>query len=86
MKTLSISAAKIKLNSLVEAVHATNEEIMITTNGTPVAYIVSPDEFEGWKETVAIKSDEAFLKEINAGIRNIRNGKAKLYTLEKLFK
>ena len=46
--------------------------------------LVSPDEFEGWKETVSIQSDPAFMKEIRKGLRGIEE-ESGLYTLEELF-
>ena len=85
MKTLSLSEAKMKLSGLVDSVYTTDEEVVITKNGSPVAVLVSPDEFEGWKETIAIRSDSDFMKEIKKGIDSLKNGKAKLYTLEELF-
>ncbi|MBI5195249.1 MAG: type II toxin-antitoxin system Phd/YefM family antitoxin [Nitrospirae bacterium] len=85
MKTLSLSEAKMKLSSLVDSVHKTDEEVVITKNGSPAAVLVSPDEFEGWKETVAIRSDAVFMDEIKKGLAALRKGKAKLYTLEELF-
>ena len=57
MKTLSLSEVKMKLSGLVEAVQATDEEIVITKNGKPAAVLVSPDEFESWRETNAVRSD-----------------------------
>lgn len=54
MKTLSLSDAKMKLSSLVDSVYLTDDEVVITKNGSPVAVLVSPDEFESWKETAAI--------------------------------
>lgn len=86
MKTLSLSEAKMKLSSLVDAVHKTDEEVIITKNGSPAAVLISPDEFEGWKETVAIRSDSAFMDEIKKGMAALKKGKAKLYTLEELFR
>jgi prevent-host-death family protein len=85
MKTLSLSEAKMKLSSLVDSVYKTDEEVIITKNGSPAAVLVSPDEFEGWKETVAIRSDPAFMDEIKKGLAALKKGKAKLYTLEELF-
>jgi antitoxin YefM len=85
MKTLSLSEAKMKLSSLVDAVYKTDEEIIITKNGSPAAVLVSPDEFEGWKETIAIRSDAAFMDEIKKGLATLKKGKSKLYTLEELF-
>jgi prevent-host-death family protein len=85
MKTLSLSEAKMKLNKLLEGVHETDEEFVITKNGRPIAVIVSPDEYEGWQETMAIRSDPEFMAEIRAGLAALKNRKAKLYTLEELF-
>jgi antitoxin YefM len=48
--------------------------------------LVSPDEFEGWKETLAIRSDSDFMAEIKKGIGDLKKGKTRLYTLEELFR
>jgi len=85
MKTLSLSEAKMKLSGLVESVYTTDEEVVITKNGSPVAVLVSPEEFEGWKETIAIRSNAAFMDEIKKGLAALKKGKTKLYTLEELF-
>jgi len=85
MATLSLSEAKIKLSWLVDKVNTTDEEIVITKNGRPAAVLVSPDEFEGWNETVLIRSDPKFLSEIKKGIRALNQNKANLYTLQDLF-
>ncbi len=85
MKTLSLSEAKMTLSALVESVYTTDEEVVITRNGSPAAVLVSPEEFEGWKETVAIRSDSALMDEIGKGLGALRKGHAKLYTLEELF-
>ena len=45
---------------------------------------MSPDEFEGWKETIEIKSDGDLMAEIKKGISNLKK-KSKVYTLEELF-
>jgi len=84
METLSLSEAKINLSRLVDKVNTTDEEIVITRNGRPAAVLVSPDEFEGWKETLLIRSDPGFLKEIKKGVKMLKQNKAKLYTLEEL--
>jgi prevent-host-death family protein len=84
MKTLPLTEAKSKLSGLVDRVHKLDEEVVITKNGRPAAVLVSPEEFESWKETIAIRSDAAFLKEIRAGLAALKARKAKLYTLEDL--
>ena len=84
METLSLSEAKINLSRLIDKVNTTDEEIVITKNGRPAAVLVSPDEFEGWKETLLIRSDPGFLREIKKGVKTLKQNKAKLYTLEEL--
>jgi len=86
MKTLSLSEAKMKLSKLVDAVSTTDEEVVITKNGRPAAVLVSPDEFEGWKETNLIRSDRVLMQEIKKGLSALKKKKAKLYTLEELFR
>lgn len=85
MKTLSLSEVKMKLSGLVEEVLTTDEEVVITKNGSPAAVLISPDEFESLKETIAIRSDSALMREIKEGLKDLKLKKAKLYTLEELF-
>lgn len=84
MKTMPLTEAKSKLSGLVDRVRSLDEEIVITRNGRPAAVLVSPDEFESWKETIAIRSDAAFMKAIRAGLAALKSRKAKLYTLDEL--
>ncbi len=83
MKILSLSEAKMKLSQLVEQVNAADEEIVITKNGKPSAVMISPGEYEGWKETIKIKSDPDLMKEIKQGLSALKK-KSKLYTLDEL--
>jgi prevent-host-death family protein len=85
MKTLSLSEAKMKLSSLIDTVRSTDEEVLITKNGAPAAVLLSPDEFESLKETIAVRSDAALMREIKEGLRDLKRKKARLYTLEELF-
>lgn len=85
MKILSLSEAKIKLSKLIENVYSTDEEVVITKNGRPAAILVSPDEFESWKETIDIESNSDLMDEIKKGLSALKK-KSKLYTLEELFK
>ena len=84
MKTMPLSEVKSKLSELVDAVERRDEVVTITRNGKPVAIIVSQDEYEGWRETVEIMSDEKFMREIRRGIRSLKHTK-KRYTLDELF-
>jgi prevent-host-death family protein len=73
-----------KLSQLVKEVLSLDEEITITRNGKPVAIIVSPDAFDNWKETLAVRANAALMAEIRRGLEDIKK-KRKLYTLEELF-
>ena len=86
MKTLSISEAKMKLGWLVEVVRATDEEIVITKNGSHAAVLISPDEYESLKETSAVRSDVRLMTEIRKGLKELKSKKARLYSLDELFK
>jgi prevent-host-death family protein len=85
MTTLSVSEAKMKLSALTDSVNTTHEEVVITKNGKPVAILVSPDEFNSWRETMHIRFDTDFMKEIKKGLTALKKDKASLYTLEDLF-
>ncbi|MDA2918338.1 type II toxin-antitoxin system Phd/YefM family antitoxin [Desulfobacterota bacterium AH_259_B03_O07] len=86
MKTLSVSEAKMKLSALVDEVSATEEEIVITKNGSPVAVLISPDEFESLKETIIVRSDSALMSEIKKGLKDLKDKRARIYSLEELLK
>ena len=85
MKTLSLSEAKMKLSGLVETVRATDEEVVITKNGSPAAVLISPDEFDSLKETIAVRSDASLMREIKEGLKSLKKNKTRLYTLDELF-
>mgnify|MGYP001608504216 FL=1 len=86
MKILSLSEAKMKLSGLVKAVNTTDEEIVITRNGSPAAVLISPDELESLKETITVRSDAALMDEIKQGLKALKSKRARLYTLDELFK
>ena len=84
MKTLPLSEAKAQLSRIVDQVHGRDEAVTITRNGKPAAVIVSPDEFESWRETAEVLAQSDLVKEIRAGLRAI--GRAKRYTVRDLFR
>lgn len=86
MKTLPLSEVKTRLSELVGRVVSTDEEITITKNGRPAAVLVSSDEFESWKETVAIQSDRDLMAEIRKGLRSLKSKRTKRYALDELFR
>jgi antitoxin YefM len=85
MKTVPLSEAKARLSSLLDEVEERDEEIVITRNGRAAAVLVSPGDLESLKETVAVRSDTVLVAEIRRGLKALKRGKAKLYTLDALF-
>jgi len=83
MKTLPLAEVKAHLSRLVEHVVETDEEIVITRHGRPAAILVSPDEYEAWRETQAIRSDRELMAEIRRGVQALKR-RGKIYTLEEL--
>ena len=73
-KTLTLSEAKARLSELIADVEATEEELVITKNGRPVAVLVSAEEFESWEETRYIQNNSAFMKEIKKGLAQLEKG------------
>ncbi|MFQ6608171.1 MAG: type II toxin-antitoxin system Phd/YefM family antitoxin [Fidelibacterota bacterium] len=84
MKTLPLSEVKMKLSQIVDEVTSLNEEIIVTKNGRPAAAIIDVDEYESWKETQRVISDDDLMNEIRNGLKEIKK-KSELYTLEELF-
>lgn len=85
MKTLPLSEAKMKLSGLLDSIEMTDEEVVITKNGRPAAVLVSPDEFESWRETRTVLGDNELMGEIKKGLSALKKKKASLYTLDELF-
>jgi len=85
MRTMPLSEAKAKLSKIIDSVNRFDDEVMITKNGRAAAVLLSPDEYDSWRETNLIKSDKEFFKEIRHALRKIDKN-ARLYSLEELFK
>lgn len=83
MKTLPLSEVKAHLSELVDQVEKRDEEVWITRNGRVSGIIISPDEYEGWQETLAIRSNPKAMKEIKNNLRSLKKSK-KTYTLNEL--
>lgn len=67
MEILSISAAKARLNELVEQAVTTHEHVTITKNGAPAAVMVSADEWQALQETLFWLSQEGIREDVARG-------------------
>ena len=84
MKVLALSEAKAKLSEIVDRVDRRNEPVTITRNGKAVAMIISKDAYDGLRETIEILRNPRLMKEIRAGIRDVKRS-GKIYTVDELF-
>ncbi|MBB2891669.1 type II toxin-antitoxin system prevent-host-death family antitoxin [Flexivirga oryzae] len=64
MRTLSISAAKAKLNELVDDAARTHEHVTFTKNGAPVAVMISADEWESIQDTLFWQSQPGIREDL----------------------
>lgn len=76
MQTMSISAAKARLNELVEAAARTHEHVTITKNGAPAAVMVSADEWESIQETLFWQSQPGISEDLAQARREHEAGES----------
>ena len=75
-KTLPVTEVRERLTELVDEVNDKFEQIEITKNGKPRAVIMAADEFDSWKETLEILSDEQLMRDIKQAQKEYKDGKA----------
>lgn len=74
-ETMTVTAAKARLSELVTAVAATQDHVDITRNGQPAAVLVSHAELTALRETIAILSDPAAVKDIDEAEADVLAGR-----------
>lgn len=75
-QTLPITEARAKLPQLVKAADERFDRTVITSNGKPVAVIMSYEEYEAWEETLEVLSDSAAMRAIREADEELAAGKA----------
>ena len=70
---------------MIVRINPDSEQHLCRTARVPAAILVSPDEFESWRETMALRFDRESMDEIQNGITALKEGRASLYTLEEFF-
>ncbi|MDR3672261.1 MAG: type II toxin-antitoxin system Phd/YefM family antitoxin [Holophaga sp.] len=73
MQTMSITNARKEFLDLPDAIQ--DEPVFVTKRGRPVMTLLSMDQFEGMVETIEILSDQAFVKRLQKGIADAKNGR-----------
>ncbi|OGO73161.1 MAG: hypothetical protein A3G84_06405 [Chloroflexi bacterium RIFCSPLOWO2_12_FULL_71_12] len=80
MKILPLSEVKAKLSEIVDDVQARDERVVITRKGKPAAILMSHDDMESWEATVEIMSDPEFMADIRRGVRELEQGRGRVYS------
>ena len=62
-QTLPISEVRASLPQIVKAADEKFERTVITTNGRPVAVVMSYEEYQAWEETLEILSDAETMRD-----------------------
>ena len=82
-QTLPISEARANLPQIVKAADEKFQRTVITTNGRPVAVVVSYEEYLAWEETLEILSDAETMEEWREARASIARGET--FSFEDLF-
>lgn len=83
-KTISLKDLRPALPRVAEEVEGRMERYTVTRRGRPVMEILSPEDYEGLLETIAILSDKAGARRILRARRDAKAGKTvKLDALRK---
>lgn len=61
MTTLPVADARSQLSKLIDQAAATHERFEITRNGHRTAVLLSADDYDAMRETIAVLSDAALL-------------------------
>jgi len=81
----SLSKARSNLGRLIEQSRSMDREIVIVRRGVPTAVLMDYDVYLSRKETAAVMTDWSLMRDIRRGLRDLKTGKARHYTLDELF-
>lgn len=74
MTILPIGDARDRLSALVEGAVTTHDKVTITRNGVPAAVLLSVDDYESMRETLAVLSDPATMAELREAEQAVADG------------
>ena len=74
MTTIKLSEAKNKLSQIVKDTAETTEPVTIAVHGRKQVVLLSSEEYDSLKETLAVLSDQDLVKQIVGSMADIANG------------
>ena len=78
---IAVTKAKTRLLDMIRDIDDRDDTIAITKNGIPKAVIMSMEQYEAMRETMAIMANEDMMKQIRASIKEMQ-GKTPLTDLQ----
>lgn len=83
-RIMPVTKLKPRLLKVIAHAQKLGQEFVVTKNGQPAAVIIGFDEWESWRETMAVLSDPRAMARIRRSRRYFaRSGKGK--TIEEIF-
>lgn len=76
IRTVPVTEAKAKFLELVSGVNERDDEVIITKKGKPAAVLISIEEFESLKETLAVLNNHDLLRQIASAEKYFHKGGA----------
>ena len=74
IKIVPVTQLKPKLLRVISCAQKLGQEYVVTKNGHPAAVIMGFDEWESWRETLEILSDEKTMKRIRRNLKYFNRG------------
>ncbi len=74
MTILPFADARTRLSEIVADAQTTHERFEITRNGRPAAVLVSADDYEAMKETIAVSADSELMQSVREGLAKLHTG------------
>lgn len=73
--TMTLAQAKAHLSDVVGRVGREHERVTVTVHGRPFAVLLSPDDLDSLKETLAVLADSDAMAQLTASERDIAAGR-----------
>ncbi|MBI4431767.1 MAG: type II toxin-antitoxin system Phd/YefM family antitoxin [Candidatus Omnitrophica bacterium] len=73
-KIVPVTQLKPKILSVISRAQKLGQEYVVTKNGHPAAVIMGFEEWESWRETIEILSDENAMKRIRRALKYFDHG------------
>lgn len=74
-KSLPVTQVKREIMKLLKELHSRGGVVSITKDGKAAGILMSPDDYEGFLETLEILQDTSLIRSLNRALKERRSGK-----------